>query len=115
MKVDIPRILVEYDCIPQLILATDCHEHKYLSILEDFNESEAIFLGVLVSSERFDEFMNGNIELRTIYTEPESDDSFFTIRVTDNKNATAEPYTESIEEDMLPNEGFFMDGNNVIV
>lgn len=107
-RVNISQVLVEYDCVPHVLLFKDENGNMYLATLyrHDAKDSAFIFLGVLMTSERLSQFLHNEVDLRSMYTSPETDNDLYDIRLR-GECATAELYAGQLEEAMLPDDGFY--------
>lgn len=109
---NISQILVYYD-LPELFLAKDIIETKYISLLVDIIEDEPLYIATPVSNYRIAAFINGGIDLRTIFVEPEIVE-FYTVRGVDIDNLLAEKidYSE-LPEEFLPSPDFYYQKDEV--
>lgn len=82
-NIELINILEYYD-VPQLFVAKFEDSESYLiCMLENIDENKGcVFLGVKVSKERLKSFYRGEIDLRSIFVNPEFSQSFF--EVTEN-------------------------------
>lgn len=106
--VNIERVL-EYIDVPQLVLARDKFDTQYLCLLYD-DEPTPRYTAVRISSERYAAFCNRDVDLRTIFTEPEFQGEYFDIHSEDGVEIL-EPI-ECISEERLPEEGYFLDDDD---
>lgn len=109
-RLSIIRILDFYD-IPQLFVAQDAIGSNYLCHLYDMSaEGELSFIGVMVSPSRLSDFINGHVDLRTVFQEREIEGTLFSVSFDGNGNVVAEIFSsELLEESMLPEENYFYD------
>lgn len=104
---EISQILVYYD-VPELIVSTDKVGTKYLCLLIEENEDGYGYLSIAISESRLAQFKVGDIDLRKIYSFPELNELFI-ISLLDEKTLKFERFLEEkINEDWLPDEGFFL-------
>lgn len=105
-KLRIIRILEYYD-VPQLYIAEDVLGVRYLCLLYDVEENgELKVIGVAVSKDKLNDFIKGHIDLLTMYTSPELEDSIFHIHMKE-EGIYAEQYHGILDPSMLPDEGYF--------
>lgn len=105
-KLRLIRILAYYD-VPQLFIAEDDDGVCYLCLLYDVEENgELKIIGVTVSVDKLNDFVKGHIDLLTMFTSPELEDSIFHIYVKE-EGIYAEHYNGVIDSSMLPDEGYF--------
>ena len=107
-KLRLIRIIEYYD-VPQLFIAEDDNGVCYLCQLYDVEENgELKIIGVTVSVGKLNEFIKGHVDLLTIFTSPELEDSIFLIHVKED-GIYAERYNGVLDSSMLPDEGYFYD------
>ena len=112
-KLRLIRIIEYYD-VPQLFIAEDDNGVCYLCQLYDVEENgELKIIGVTVSVGKLNEFVKGHVDLLTMFTSPELEDSIFLIHVKED-GIYAERYNGVLDSSMLPDEGYFYntDSNN---
>ena len=112
-RLTIKHTLEFYD-VPQLFVAADALNTHYLCVL--FSQAEGYeYLGVQVSELKLRSFMSGEIDLRMMYVEPETDDSLYHITVQD-KVITADRLLNSadITPEMLPEPGFYYESEEAL-
>lgn len=102
-EIFIDRILVYYD-IPQVFIAKDAIDTRYLCIFIDSNSDYDLYVGVQISQARLFELFAGKIDLRTAYQSPEIKE-YFDIHHAEDIRVVA--MNSSIEEQYLPEEDFF--------
>lgn len=99
--------LVVYD-FPQVVLAVDQFEARYVGLLVEIGSAEDAYLFSPVSQGRLSEILNGEIDLRPVFSAPEGalfvgqwsealGDSWF-----------AAEWTDEASEEWLPEEGFLV-------
>ena len=107
-KLRIIRILEYYD-VPQLFIAEDAIGVRFLCLLHDIaNDGELKIIGVTVSADKLNDFIKGHIDLLTMFTSPELEDSIFHIHIKE-EGIYAEHYSGILDSSMLPDEGYFYD------
>ena len=101
------EVIVFYE-VPQVFIATDIFDTKYLCLLYPHDgESCYKYLAVRISEARLNRFKGQNVDLLSIYQEPE-DNSYFNVVVQDANNIIATPLArDQIQPFMLPDEGFY--------
>lgn len=110
-KLRFVRTLEYYD-VPQIFTCEDDNDVNFLCMLYDItNGGELNAIGVSVSKDRLSEFINGNVDLLTIFISPESKDSIFSVQINEY-GIYAEKYEGELESFMLPDEGYFYNKND---
>lgn len=105
-KLRLIRTLVYYD-VPQLFIAEDENGVRYLCLLYSVEENgELKIIGVTVSADKLNDFIKGHVELLTMFTSPELEDSIFHIHMKE-EGIYAEHYNGVFDSSMLPDEGYF--------
>ncbi|MFN9110412.1 MAG: DUF6575 domain-containing protein [Bacteroidota bacterium] len=101
---NISQILVYYD-FPEIFLAKDIVGTNYLCLLVDADETATTYISTAISQQRLSSFINGQIDLRDIYTNPEIEE-WLTFNQVD-QIIVAEKWNEPvIPEIYLPEPGF---------
>ncbi len=101
---NISQILVYYD-FPEIFLAKDIVGTNYLCLLVDANETATTYISTAISQQRLGAFINGQLDLRDIYTNPEIEEWLIFNQV--DQIIVAEKWNEPvIPEDYLPEPGF---------
>lgn len=107
-KLRLIRTLVYYD-VPQLFIAEDDNGVRYLCLLYSVEENgELKIIGVTVSADKLNDFIKGHVDLLTMFTSPELEDSIFHIHMKE-EGIYAEHYNGVLDSSMLPDEGYFYD------
>lgn len=104
---NISQILVYYD-VPELIVSTDKVGTKYLCLLIEEDEDKLNYLTIPISESRLAQFKVGDIDLKKIYSFPELNEPFILSLVDENTLKFQKYLTEPINEDWLPEEGFYL-------
>jgi hypothetical protein len=101
------EVIVFYE-VPQIFIATDIFDTKFLCLLYPNNdECFYKYIAVRISENRLNLFKGQIIDLLSIYNNPE-DGSYFDVVVKDASDITAEPLAASqVQPYMLPDEGFY--------
>jgi len=99
--------LVYYD-VPQLFVARDQVNAQYLCLLVESTDDYDRYVCVPISPERLKDFYLGDIDLRTIYEKPESDEIFYADIVDESQEAIQliPLDIKQIPENWLPDQGF---------
>jgi hypothetical protein len=101
---NISQILVYYD-FPEIFLAKDIVGTNYLCLLVDADETATTYISTAISQHRLSAFINGQIDLRDIYTSPEIEEWLIFNQV--DQIIVAEKWNEpAIPEIYLPEPGF---------
>lgn len=102
-EIFIDRILVYYD-IPQVFIAKDAINTRYLCMFIGSNSDYDSYVGVQISQSRLFELLAGKIDLRTAYQTPEIHE-YFDIHHAEDIRVVA--MNSSIDDQYLPDEDFF--------
>lgn len=107
----IEEVLVYYDR-PEIMVALDKIGTKHLCLLINADENEIKYLCAPVSYKRLRDFKMGNVDLRDIYTTPETGEMFFSVsKDFENKDLVLKNIFfdhNVIDETWLPAPGFFL-------
>ena len=103
-EISIERIFVYYD-IPQVFVAKDAVGVRYLCLYIDSSDTYDAYVGVQISSDRMYELFAGKVDLREAYVHPEIVE-YCVIHHTNDLRVV--DITTSIDEQYLPEEGFFV-------
>lgn len=103
--IKIERILEFYD-IPQVLIGTDRFCAKYLCTLYDDTEAYR-YIGIAISPERIKRYLNGEIDLRSLYIHPENGNSYFEIEYNNSNFEITNTVEGSLSDNYLPLEGFY--------
>lgn len=101
------EVIVFYE-VPQIFIATDIFDTKYLCLLYPSDDDLYYrYLAVKISENRLNQFKGQNIDLLSIYKDPE-DRCYFDVVVKDANDITAISLeADRIQPFMLPDEGFY--------
>jgi hypothetical protein len=61
-----------------------------------------------LSSKRLSEFLSGKLDLRFLYVHPEQDKEYFDVAFDSNEYQMKTMLEQSLQEDRLPAEGYYM-------
>jgi hypothetical protein len=100
-KLHIDRILVFHD-FPELFLAQDKSEMDYLCLLTELNDEEYLYHCVSISKKRLYQYLNGKVDLREIFTNPELPEWWLTTDTSQKEFEIAFYSSQGISEDLLP-------------
>ena len=110
-KLRFVRTLEYYD-VPQIFTCEDDNNVSFLCMLYDItNGGELNAIGVSVSKDRLSEFINGNVDLLTMFISHESKNYIFSVQINEY-GIYAEKYEGELESFMLPDEGYFYNKND---
>lgn len=98
------QVLVYYD-VPEIFIATDEVNTKFLCLLVDLFDNSIIYISTPISSERLSAFINGKEDLRNIFANPETNHIYVFDRIGDSIEAKLWQ-EESLPEEFLPEAGF---------
>ena len=110
--IKVVEILEYYDMI-QLFIGKDIDNNRYVCVLYDDTPVPKYF-GVKLTKDRLQSFCKKEVDLRSLYIEPESKDDLYIV----TKNVTSvsfdeyglysfKDFDEVLTEDMLPREGYY--------
>ena len=101
------EVIVFYE-VPQIFIATDIFDTRYLCLLYPHNEELCYkYLAVRISEKRLNLFKGNIIDLLSIYKTPE-DNEYFDVVVKEANDITAIPISANqIQPFMLPDDGFY--------
>ena len=80
---NISQILVYYD-FPHIFIANDLVGTDYLCMLATYEEDEATFLAIQISKNKLIGFLNGSLDLRDVFENPEIKQWFTFNSIEDN-------------------------------
>ncbi len=103
--IKIVKLLVYYD-LPQVFLGEDEAGQRYMGLLVE-EEKEAIYLVVAISERRFEAYTGKEIDLRSVFEEPETKEWLLARSGTSVWLETQHLAVEEVGEDLLPEAGFF--------
>lgn len=108
------QILECYD-VPQILVATDATGMRYLCTLYDQSETDGYkYIGVQISEPRLMAFIGGQLDLRDAYLHPEVENAVYNVAVKDEIITAIAPIPQqNINEDMLPEAGYFFDTSDL--
>lgn len=107
----ISQILVYYD-MPELFIATDDVDTNFICLLLDFNNNIPSYISTAISSKRLSSFIKGQIELREILLKPETGE-WYSLIVDNEKIVASRSDFEQIPEELLPENGFYLNSEIV--
>lgn len=107
------EVIVFYE-VPQIFIATDVFDTKYLCLLYPHDDESCFrYLAVKISANRLDRFKNHQIDLLSIYKSPE-DDCYFDVVLNEVDGMIATPLNANqVQPFMLPDEGFYCNYNAI--
>lgn len=100
--------VLEFVDVPQLVLARDKFDTQYLCLLYT-DEPECRYTAIRISSDRFAEFCRQEVDLRTLFLNPEFAGEYFDVHLDNGKYVPDLIPSNTISEERLPSEGFFLD------
>lgn len=105
-QLNIKRILV-YNDFPELFLGKDNIGLDYICLLVKYDIEEYEYVAVAISKKKLFKFLNGKIDLRHIFENPEVKE-WYSIYDTSKRDVTAvlNDY-KNLSEEYLPEEGYF--------
>ena len=115
-KLTIDQIL-DYCDVPQLFTARDTFDTLYLCLLYEDNPI-CSYTAIRLSSKRLTEFLSGKLDLRFLFVHPELDQEYFDVVFQNNEYQMGTTLKQSLPEERLPAEGYYMVSNsreNIVV
>ena len=115
-KLTIDQIL-DYCDVPQLFTARDTFDTLYLCLLYEDNPIRS-YTAIRLSSKRLSEFLSGKLDLRFLFVHPELDQEYFDVVFQNNEYQMGTMLKQSLPEERLPAEGYYMVSNsreNIVV
>ena len=115
-KLTIDQIL-DYCDVPQLFTARDTFDTLYLCLLYEDNPI-CSYTAIRMSSKRLTEFLSGKLDLRFLFVNPELDQEYFDVVFQNNEYQMGTMLKQSLPEERLPAEGYYMVSNsreNIVV
>ena len=115
-KLTIDQIL-DYCDVPQLFTARDTFDTLYLCLLYEDNPI-CSYTAIRLSSKRLTEFLSGKLDLRFLFVHPELDQEYFDVVFQNNEYQMGTMLKQSLPEERLPTEGYYMVSNsreNIVV
>lgn len=105
------RNLVYYD-VPQLFIAVDAVDIRYVCLhSECTDDGDLKYIAVQISKDRLNDFIKGHIDLLTVLTKPELENSNFIVTIS-NEDVTAELFNGDFPADHLPEDGYYYDDSS---
>lgn len=100
--------LIYYD-VPELFVGMDELDVHYLCLHAESDTDSDQYLCAPISGKRLKHFLSGNLDLRTIYQAPETNELFYTqLNGINDGNYPLNPLKlEDLAEKWLPEPGFF--------
>ncbi len=98
--------ILYFNDIPLLFIATDPVRISYVFMLID--EERLMYYGVMVGDEKLSDFMNGKIDLRTIFQHPEKKDYWEIIDIDNSTYIIHLDGKTKMTEEELPKKGFYI-------
>lgn len=103
-KLNISQVLVYFD-FPEIFIAMDEIGTNYLCLLVELDEENTKYIASAISQKRLARFLNGIIDLREIFVEPELEEWYYFYYT--NDEILAELWQEAqLPEEYLPEQGF---------
>lgn len=106
---------LEFYDVPQIFVASDATGTNYLCTLYQKDaERGFLYLGVQLSEPRLMAFVAGQLDLREAYLHPEVENALYVVTVkNDTLSASAIMPPCTIEEEMLPEAGYYYDASDM--
>lgn len=116
-QLQILQILVYYD-VPEIFIASDEVGTKFICLLVDLDQRSIFYISTPISSNRLSKFINGNEDLREIFTKPETNQIYSFNSISERIEAILLEKTD-LPEEYLPEAGFIykkpLDENKLIL
>lgn len=109
--------VLDYCDQPQLFTARDNFDTLYICLMYE-DEPVCHYTGIRISTKRLENFYRGEIDLRTLFIEPENKGEYFDVVVNQGKLYKDSLSVQSLSENRLPADGYRFTGDireNVIV
>ncbi|SIN95285.1 DUF6575 domain-containing protein [Chitinophaga niabensis] len=116
-NLNIFQILVYYD-IPELFIATDTVDTKYVCLLLELSNGYPKYIATPISQLRLANFLKGDLELKEILISPEMEE-WYSIALNDDKIIATKSDLDHFPQQFLPEEGFYLnsaisDGSQIV-
>lgn len=105
----IDKTLDFYD-VPQLFVARDAFDTLYLCLLYD-DEAVYRYIGIRISTRRLDIFLAGDINLRTLFLQPEDEQEYYDVVFQSGEYQKVLFREKALLEDKLPASGYVLSGD----
>jgi hypothetical protein len=105
-ELEISQILVYFD-LPELFIAKDEVGNKYISLLVEEIDNTPHFILTPISSDRLTNYINGKVDLRDIFTNPEIKEFYSIINIKSDKFRVTNFDAYELPEKYLPEQGLF--------
>jgi hypothetical protein len=102
----ISQVLLYYD-LPQIMICDNAVGSKFISLLVQADDEETSYVCTPISAKRLAAFINGRIDLRSIFSQPEIRGYYTFNYIDDDVIATPLKETE-LPQDYLPEPDFFL-------
>ncbi|WP_455666966.1 DUF6575 domain-containing protein [Phocaeicola sp.] len=99
--------ILDYCDMPQLFTARDAFDTLYLCLLYD-DEPVVRCTAIRISTLRMETFYKGEIDLRSLFVNPENKGEYFDIVVDDGKYLKTLSKETSLPEEKLPDNGYLL-------
>jgi len=103
-QLHILQILVYYD-VPEIFIATDEVGTKFLCLLVDVDNESILHISTPISTNRLNEFINGRVDLRDVFVNPETNEIYSFDEIAEIIYASLYDGIE-LPEEFLPEFGF---------
>lgn len=106
MRLKLTEILDFYD-VPQIFVALDSVGTQYLCLVHDYDiDGRSLCIAANISKDRLNDVITGHVDLRQVYLEPEQ---WLYDVIENGEIIEAIQREEAPTEDMLPEEGYYLD------
>lgn len=105
---------LEFYDVPQIFTATDATGTRYLCTLYSQQTDGYRYLGVQLSEPRLMAFIGGQLDLRDAYQHPEVENALYMVNAVDECLDATPVLAVDVNEDMLPESGYFFDAADLI-
>lgn len=102
----IDKTLDFYD-VPQLFVVRDAFDTLYLCLLYD-DEAVYRYIGIRISTRRLDTFLAGDIDLRTLFLQPEDEQEYYDVVFQSGEYQKVLLREKALLEDKLPASGYVL-------
>ena len=116
---DVLRIdkILDFCDVPQLFVARDAFDTLYLCLLYD-DDSTCRYTGIRISARRLDAFSTGNMDLRTLFLQPENEQEYYDVIFQSGEYQKTLFQEKTLPEEILPASGYVLSGDireNVVI
>ncbi|MBK8564766.1 MAG: hypothetical protein IPN76_15880 [Saprospiraceae bacterium] len=109
-ELEISQILVYFD-LPELFVAKDEIGSRYMALLVEEIENEPHYILTPISVNRLSMYLNGKIDLRDIFTQPEIREFYSILNIKSDRFQVSNFNSDRLPEEFLPEQGLYYESN----